>query len=186
MSQVAPEECVSVVAVEGFEPLFEGDSDTRAIPPQDTPTNTGTIDVTVTGTPSGWTLRMASEKLGVSVNTIRKRIKDRELHGFKVLGPNGPEWRITPPADTVTSTPPLSVTVTDTPPNDVLVKVIESQGKQLEALAEQLKAASQVIMYQRDQLEEKDHQIKLLTDRRHKDGWWRRLWQWTSGRRTCQ
>ena len=171
-----------MVAVEGFEPLFEPGSRT----PEDTYTTTPTTAVTVTGTPTGWTLRMASEKLGLSMNTIRKRIKDRELHGYKVTGPNGPEWRITPPTDTdintPTSTPQDSIRVTNAPTIEALLKVIEAQGKQLAASAEQLKAASQVIMYQQGQLEVKDDQIKLLTDSRRQSNWWHRFASWALGR----
>jgi hypothetical protein len=57
----------------------------------------------------------------------------------------------------------------------VLLKVIESQ-------AAQLKAAADVITYQRSQLEEKDSQIKLLTDSQHKGGWWARFNAWFLGR----
>jgi hypothetical protein len=57
--------------------------------------------------------------------------------------------------------------------------VIETQAKQFDVSTEQLKAASQVIMYQRSQLEERESEIKLLTDSEHKQGWWRRMTSWT-------
>jgi len=181
MSQAKSEESIDIVTVEGFEPLFEPGS-TRT---QDTPSNTSQEFVTVTSTPTGWTLKMASEKLGLSMNTKRKRIKDRELHGYKVIGPNGPEWRITPPTDTITNissnTPQEFVTVTNTPTIDALLKVIENQTKQIDASAEQLKAASQVIMYQKSQLEDKEQQLKLLTDSQHKTNWWRKFGRWFIG-----
>jgi len=187
MSQAKPKEDLTVVTVQGFEPLFEPPSSTPTDTGSNTPSNTPATVVTVTTTPTGWTLKMASENLGLSMNTIRKRIKDRELHGYKVTGPNGPEWRITPPqgtpSNTSSITPTESVTVTSTPTIEALLKVIENQTKQIDASAEQLKAASQVIMYQKLQLEERDEQIKLLTDSQHKQGWWPRLKSWLTSDR---
>jgi hypothetical protein len=188
MGQAAPEERFDVVAVEGFEPLFETVPGTHTSTDQDTHSNTPAEGVTVTEVSdllSGWTLKMAAEKLGVSANTIRKRIKDRELHACKVVGPNGPEWRITPPTATGTittqATATEAATATNTPTMDALLKVIESQSKQIDTAGEQVKAATQVIMYQRLQLEDRDSQIKLLTDSQHKQGW-SRFWSWFTGR----
>lgn len=167
-----------VMQLEGLEQFFEPVTDTTTT----TPTDTHADVVTVTSTPTGWTLKQAADKLLVSVNTIRKRIKDRELHGYKVQGPNGPEWRITPPTDTLSATTTESATVTNTPTIDALLKVIEGQSKQIDAMSEQLKAASDVMMYQRSQLETRDEQIKLLTDSQHKAGWWQRFKSWAQGR----
>ena len=182
MGQAQPNESGVVVEVEEFEPLFEPLLSTPPTTPQDTPTNTHTAAVTVTATPTGWTLKTASEKLGLSMNTIRKRIKDRELRGFKVIGPNGPEWRITPPtgAPTTTSsiTPQEPGTVTSTTTVEALLKVIETQAKQIDAASDQVRAASEVIMYQRSQLEERDSTIKLLTDSQHRPSWWHKFNSW--------
>lgn len=186
MAQVAPNGNLNVVTVEGLEPLFEPLSETITATSADTHTDTSAIDVTVTGTVTGWTLKTASEKLGVSPNTIRKRIKDEELRACKVAGSNGPEWCITPPLDTLTATTANThtdaATVPNTPAIEALLRVIETQAKQLDAASEQVKAASQVIMYQRSQMEERDTQIKLLTDSQHKPSWWRRFccWAWSN------
>lgn len=171
-----------VVQLDGLEQFFEPGTET----PATTTTETHADVITVTSTPTGWTLKQAADKLLVSVNTIRKRIKDRELHGYKVQGPNGPEWRITPPTEThsttSTDTPTGSATVTSTPTINALLKVIEGQSKQMDAMSEQLKAASDVMMYQRSQLETRDAQIKLLTDSQHKAGWWQRFKSWAQGK----
>jgi excisionase family DNA binding protein len=185
MGQVAPDAGLNVVTVVGFEPLFEPAtesfepvSETVTITDAETVTAAPAIEVTVTSTVPTWSLKTAAEKLGVSANTIRKRIKDGELQACKVEGANGPEWRISPPTDTLTTTPSESATVTITPAIETLLKVIESQAKQLDAISDQVKAASQVIMYQRSQLEERDSAIKLLTDGQHKSGWWSKLKAW--------
>jgi len=185
MGQPEPEQYVDAVSIEGLESFFDGVSATDANTSTATPPNSHAVEITVTASPVGWTLRQASENLGVSVNTIRKRIKDRELHGYKVLGPNGPEWRITPPQETTTptSTPPPTTTaaVTDTPTIQTLLRVIATQEKQIEVASGQVKAATDVIMYQRAQLEERDNLIKLLTDSQHKAGIWRKFWSWFTG-----
>lgn len=52
-----------------------------------------------------------------------------------------------------------------------LVTIIENQ-------AHQLKAAGDVIMYLRSQIEDKENQLKLLTDSQHKRGWWSSFYSW--------
>lgn len=165
--------------LEGLEPFFETDTATVT----NGPTSTIQEAITVASTVTAWTLKEAVERLGVSQNTIRNRIKARELHGYKVTGPNGPEWRITPPTDAITNTP--------TKPEGVqaLLQLIESQArhietmtKQLEANTIQLKAAGDVVTYLHEQLHDKDSQIKLLTDSQHKSSWWHRFCSLFAGR----
>jgi hypothetical protein len=133
-----------------------------------------------------WTLQDAAENLGLSTRTVLRKLKTGTLCGHKILGANGPEWRIKPvaiPPQPTTTIKPSVKTVTsdssstqDTPQDttvQALLKVIESQ-------AEQIKAASEVIMYQRDQLQTKDTHIKLLTDSQHKAGWWSRFCSWAA------
>lgn len=60
------------------------------------------------------------------------------------------------------------------PERDRLLSIIESQ-------AHQLKAAGDVIIYLRSQVDEKDTQLKLLTDSQHKQGWWARFSSWFTG-----
>lgn len=43
-----------------------------------------------------WTPTDAAKYYGVSVRTIRRRLQDGTLAGYKHTGPNGPEWRINP------------------------------------------------------------------------------------------
>jgi hypothetical protein len=151
---------------------------------------------------------MASEKLGLSPNTIRKRIRTGELRADKIVGPNGPEWRIQPPSLNGANVAQMYSTSTSSPNDtveweaalpasnafpavDTLLKVIETQTKQLEvataqlaASTEQLKAATRVIAYQQLQLEEKESKVKLLTDSRHREGWWKKLsHRWGGGLR---
>jgi excisionase family DNA binding protein len=171
--------------VDGLDNLFE--ADTSHVMPV-TSDDVSSVEITVDTIPT-WTLSEAAEELNISKRTILRKLKTGELQGRKVIGPNGPEWRIQP-----IDTPDMTNRFVKTSVNAVtsdeqstgdnahdtkfesLLKVIESQ-------VEQLKAASQVIVYQQAQLMAKDEQIKLLTDSQHKQGWWARLKnRFTSGR----
>lgn len=55
-----------------------------------------------------------------------------------------------------------------------LMQIIESQ-------AHQLKAAGDVIMYLRSEVDEAKTQVKLLTDQHHKPGLWTRFRSWLTG-----
>jgi hypothetical protein len=59
-----------------------------------------------------------------------------------------------------------------------LVLSLEKKDAVIESQAHQLKAAGDVIMYLRAQIEEKETQVKLLTDNQHKRGWWARFSSW--------
>jgi len=163
--------------VDGLDTLFELETDTvMTVTPDVMPSPEITADTIDT-----WTLPEAAEELNVSTRTILRKLKKGELEGYKITGSNGPEWRIYP-TDTEDMTPsPVKIPVMTVTPDDqgaadnthdsnfkALLKILESQ-------AEQLKAASQVIMYQKEQLEEKDKQIKLLEDSQHKPNWWHRF-----------
>jgi len=138
-----------------------------------------------------WTLQDAAGYLGLSTRTILRKLKAGSLQGRKVIGTNGPEWRITPvdmpsTVETIVRASVKTVTADGSSTQDktidttvqALLKVIESQ-------AEQLKAAADVIVYQQSQLEEKDQQIKLLTDGQYTHGWWRRFCSWALGQPTA-
>lgn len=164
--------------VDGLDTLFDlGTSNDMTVTPDVISSSEITADSIDT-----WTLLEAADELNVSTRTILRKLKKGELQGHKIVGLNGPEWRIYP-VDTQDMTPsPIKIPVQTVTPDDkgtvdttfdtnfqALLKVLESQ-------AEQLKAASQVIMYQKEQLEEKDKQIRLLEDSQHKkDDWWSRL-----------
>lgn len=165
-------------SLEGLEPLFE----TVTTSPSSNPANIAQEVVTVTNAHANWTLRETAERLGISQNTVRNRIKAGQLHGCKVTGSNGPEWRITPPIDTPAVSPQKSEGL------QALLQVIESQTrqielmtKQLDANAVQLKAAADVVTYMHEQVREKTNEIKLLTDSQQNAGWWRRAMRWFTG-----
>jgi hypothetical protein len=206
VDQALPEELFTDLSVRGFEALFEPATNNGVLNSSTYPTGTGSntplgtasannLDTGTGATPytpapadSTWTLRAASEKLGLSPNTIRKRIRTGQLRADKIIGFNGPEWRIHPPQ--MQQMPPTQTTAQYMYPSvepslgstdltlETLLKIVETQAKQLEiattqlaASTEHVKAATRVIAYQQLQLEEKNNKVKLLTDSRHHDNW---------------
>ena len=64
-------------------------------------------------------------------------------------------------------------TASGAPPS--LLAMAEAQMRVIENQSNQLKAAGDVIMYLRSQLEDKENTIRLLTDSQHKPSWWQRV-----------
>lgn len=167
--------------VDGLETFFEVTADIVIPDTGDTPTHDTTCDgVTL------WTLQDAAEHLATSTRTILRKLKNGSLKGRKVIGANGPEWRIDPIAPPVTTATSVKTPVKpvggdnastdDTTPDktvQVLLRVIESQ-------AEQLKVASEIMLYQRQQLADKESELKLLT--MNKASWWQSFCHWFIGK----
>jgi len=64
---------------------------------------------------------------------------------------------------------------------DSVLELVKQQGDQLKQAYTYLDAATARILYLQDQLDQKDQQIKLLTDSQHKPSWWRKLASWFKG-----
>ena len=179
-----------MATVDGLDNLFEDDTGAVSHVRGD---SQATLDTTA-DTIVSWTLNEAANNLRLSTRTVLRKLKAGTLQGRKVIGANGPEWRIQP-IDTpdmtnnfikvsvrgVTSDNQATEDSTLDRTVQALLNVIENQTKQIDVSAEQLKAASQVIMYQKSQLENKEQQLKLLTDSQHKAKWWQRLGKWFVG-----
>jgi len=136
-----------------------------------------------------WTLNQAAEQLKVSLVTVRRRLQTGKLKGFKIEGLNGPEWRIVPPhqmactvddqtVQGVIDNTDHSVHTVGDHPDQVLISehldVIREMQAKLEALTYRNG-------YLEAQLENRDSQIKLLTDTQHKRGWWTSFCSWFLG-----
>jgi exonuclease VII small subunit len=162
---------------------------------------------------SGVTLEESARLLNLHVDTIKKRLRKGTLKGFKVQEKFGEKWFVsseelrgraqvvTDPTQVVPSPGPkavaddpptpesaqvVSVTVSDSEqiaPLERLVTSLERKDLVIENQAHQLKAAGDVIMYLRSQIEEKETQLKLLTDSQHKRGWWTSFCSWFLGQK---
>ena len=139
-----------------------------------------------------WTVEEASRNLSVSQRTVFRRLKKGTLAGFKVDGPFGEEWRIEPvdpsPEKGPEESRPGSDRVHDPQKEEKSTQnsyYVESEIEFLRDLVKnqssQLEAASNVIVYMKNQLETKDEQIKLLTDSQHQPSMWTRFAKWFFG-----
>lgn len=59
-----------------------------------------------------------------------------------------------------------------------LIELVEKQAAKLEAAAGQIGYLQAQLASQKEALETKEEQLKLLTDSQHKTGWWARLSSW--------
>ena len=137
-----------------------------------------------------WTPQEAAEFFSVSVRTIRRRLQDGSLSGYKINGLNGLEWRVHPVTrsdrDPVSLDRPDSsdndpVTVSAQDNNPVLEKLFDylhEKDELLQAKEKDLQTASATIGYLKAQIESQEQQLRLLTDSQHKPGWWAKFSSW--------
>lgn len=59
-----------------------------------------------------------------------------------------------------------------------LIELVEKQAAKLEAAAGQIGYLQAQLLSQKEALETKEEQLKLLTDSQHKTGWWSRFCSW--------
>ena len=154
----------------------------------------------------GVSLEEAAKVLGLHLDTVRKRLQKGKIRGFKVADKFGDKWFVhkdelnrgglAQPCPTVQAQaapelaqgdPVVEIEIgpdqaqrdpepqsqTD-PAHERLMSIIESQ-------AHQLKAAGDVIVYLKSELEGTKTELKLLTDSQHNPGWWARFSGWFMG-----
>lgn len=129
----------------------------------------------------GLSIKDAAKVLGVSVNTIRTRIKSGALLADKVKGPTNEQWRVF-----IGNLPASSQQHTSKLPEQLQMPVNKEIQRLLdivEAQTAKLEAASMQIGYYKAQWEASQEHIKLLTDSQHKAGFWTRVWRRFTGTR---
>ena len=146
--------------------------------------------------PAHWTLQEASNNLGISIATVRRKLAKAELSGYKVQGQNGPEWRIIHPAQIGEHPAQISEhPAHHDPAQDVIMIEAEVGGEHApgtEQLTRELLAKLEVLTYRNGYLEAQlaerqkevelhQQQIKLLTDSQHSRGWWSKFASWFMG-----
>lgn len=145
------------------------------------------------GLASWFPIEQAAQRLGISKNAVQKRLKRGKLQGKKVAGEFGDIWLI----DLSNETQILEVEF-DASANPEQAKPIGSAFEcddkpgSAEGLASLVKVdlLLQVELLNRVErlsiengrlaalLNERDSQIKLLTDSQHKGGWWAKFSSW--------
>jgi hypothetical protein len=179
MGEPQPDVYQSVVSVEEFTEFFEpGPAQVVTSP---------TLEAVADPPQAGVSLEEASRLLNLHVDTIKKRLRKGTLKGFKVQEKYGDKWFVSaeelPGPTQVVTSPTLEAVADPNPSFERLLTALERKDSVIESQAHQLKAAGDVIMYLRSQLDEKDTQLKLLTDSQLKHGWWRRFCSWLIGKR---
>jgi hypothetical protein len=162
---------------------------TQVVSPQQTSEPT---PAKLEGPVQSWSLKEAADNLGISINTVRKRLQQGTLEGFKVDGPYGPEWRISPPgeksetqqapvetptvsfegvsATVVEEEPRRFVKTYEEPPSERLLKIVETQLELMGRMQSELAMKDRLLM-------EKEGELKLLATKKPKQNWW----QWLFG-----
>lgn len=152
-----------------------------------------------------WTVAGAAKHFCVSEKTILRRLQRGTLIGEKVVGQFGMEWRIDAALNSadnnlnsakdrtvldicpVEDSPAQDVElVADRTPQDkqeavdspVLTRLLDEQKHEIAALRSQLEGAIYRNGYLESKLEDREQQIKLLTDSQHKGGWWAKFSSW--------
>lgn len=193
MGQPQTDASGEALSVEAFTDFFDA-GPAQAVPRP-------TLEAVADRAQAGVSLEEASHLLNLHVDTIKKRLRKGTLKGFKVQEKFGEKWVViveelprpreavadltleAVPDPTQDASCPTPEAVPDfSPALERLVTALEKKDGVIESQAHQLKAAGDVIMYLRSQLEEKETQLKLLTDSQHKTGWWTRFNKWFMGR----
>lgn len=147
---------------------------------------------------------VAAVQLGLSVSGVLKRLRTGNLQGFKVRAKRGEKWLVCPtslPEGVLDSQKESSLSgegvldlmedsskesLHQSEESSVLSSEIEweihptnvqsnTANIDVAELLRKLEGATYRIGYLESKLEERDNQIKLLTDSQHKIGWWARL-----------
>lgn len=187
-------------ALEGLDDFY----DVETSPSQELPGNsTGTAHAGEKnlGIARWLTVEETAKRLEISSNAVIKRLGKGKLVGRKVPGQFGEKWMVDPGclpqevhvqiADEEPKEEPGDSTGTDSPGReqpqqrdaitqksfDVLSDVIRHQ-------TEQIKLQNEMIKHLSGQVQEKDSQIKLLTDSQYQAGWWARFCSWFTSPRS--
>lgn len=170
---VTGEQSLTPVDVEGLEEFFDPVGGQSVASGQQTLTTDGQVVATVSE---------ASRLLQIPYSTLRRQVKQGKFE--TVTGADG-KPRVVLPDDLATAggQPVASIQETATSGGqtvataqaDRLVELVERQSKELQA-------ASCRIGWLESQLQEREKEIKLLTDSEHKKVvWWRSAWAWFVG-----
>lgn len=157
------------VTTEGLDDLFEAE----VLPGPTTDYQVGPTE--------GVPVDQAAKVLGLSVKTIKDRLRKGTLSGFKKRDRFGEKWMVCLDVDYQVVPGPTDqdyqVVPGPTEPSSelqALLTVLENKDRELQAAAFRNG-------YLEAQLAERDQQIKLLNDSQHKPGWWARFTKWCVG-----
>ena len=122
-------------------------------------------------TDKDWTPEQAAKAIGKSIRTVRRMLQEGTLSGYKVPGKRRDEWRVKPVKVAQSNTVIIPGKAVSSVENDRLWDLVKQQAEKIEALSVRNG-------WLESQLQERDKEIKLLTDSQHKAKWWQRLVRW--------
>lgn len=149
--------------------------------------------------PEGLPVEDAALRLGLSERAILKRLRRGTLKGFKVPAKRGEKWLVDPAALPAVEGVPLEIEALPVGLPDLedeailpsqglpagvpsgveqLVGLVQDLQAKLDKANDQLQSANFRNGYLESKLEEREKEIKLLTDGQHKPGWWARFKNW--------
>lgn len=172
MSEPAPElRPLEPVTTEGLEDLFVDVSEVQ-------------LHATATqlnATARSCTVKEASELLGVPTSTIYRRIKAGK---YPVIGNDEAGAQlisvqlraVAAQSNAVETQLHATATQLDQPESD------NASVMALVEMSKKLEAANYRIGWLESQLQEREREVKLLTDSQHQPGWWARFKKWCAGR----
>ena len=181
------------VTLEGLDDFYDVESSTSQELPGNS-TGTSHAGEKNLGIARWLTVEEAAKRLEISANAVIKRLGKGKLVGRKVPGQFGEKWMVDPGclpqevhvqiAEEETREEPGDSTGTDTqrqeqPRHDAITqKSFDVLSDVIRHQTEQIKLQNEMIKHLSGQVQEKDSQIKLLTDSQHKAGWWARFCSW--------
>jgi hypothetical protein len=162
-------ETLPATTTDGLEDLF----DAEVIP--------GTTSDSLVGATEGVPVEEAAKALGLSVKTVKDRLRKGSLTGYKSPDKFGEKWMVCLDRDYLVvprspeGLPGATEPVGPSPDLQALLAVLESKDRELQAAAFRNG-------YLEAQLSERDQQIKLLTDSQHQPKWWHRIRSWLTAK----
>lgn len=188
------------VSAEGLDDLFVSDANPPKVdaPELDLVRETGASNLESVRELDGYiSVEQAAALAGISARAIQKRLKRGTLHGVKTKHGLTERWLVNAAtlnlSKTGASIEPLDANSLVVDASDVelvrevgadvsgLVRELDAPGAEdsrdqlIRDLQNQLQAASWRNGYLESKLEERDIQIKLLTDSQHKPSWWQQF-----------
>ena len=145
------------------------------------------------GPTDGVPVQEAAKILGLSIKTVKDRLRKGTLSGFKIKGRFGDKWMVRvgtdyhgAPMDNPWVPGGSSLELVATTASDVELvgptneqdRLIDAYKEQLKELQNKLDAATFRLGYLEHERETHIEKIKLLTDEQHKASWWKRFCAW--------
>lgn len=155
--------------INGLDDLFKTDKKILTVPNNLKETNN--TDNLLTD----WTPEEAAKVLGKSVRTIRRLLQDGTLKGYKTKGLRRDEWRIYPLCNSDGQEPSDKYQSDMQSISNQEVLLLTDLKTKIEALEHKLEASSYRIGYLEAQLQNKEEQLKLITDNQLKSNWFKTI-----------